>query len=1303
MGLRSRGRGLAVVVAFGLLCSAWGTVCAQTDAVLPPGVRAVWDMGKAARVSTPTRERVCINGLWRWQPADAIGDRVPSDNWGFCKVPAAWTDTSQDIYPHPAWQAGAFRQTNMAWYQREITIPADWKGRRIAFYTEYLNSYAVVFVDGKSMGRIGFPGGEVDITAGCEPGRTHTLTLGVEALPLAAEVAVFNDTMAPGRARGNVERRGLCGDSYLESTPAGARLSDAKVDTSVRKWEVAFDVALDGLDPNASYRLRASVGDDGTQAKESESAPFRAADLKEGRFTFSAAWHPDKLWDIDTPQNMYDAQVSLVGDTGQVLDAFRLVRFGFREFWIDGRDFYLNGTRVHCFACPIDNCQLGAPYATYAACRETLSRMKASGVTLVYTHNYGSLPGMHLSFEGLMRAADDVGVLVAVSQPHYGHYNWSAPDAEKTNGYVRHAEFYVRRAENHPSVVMYATNHNAFAYAGAWDPDLMDGKHNADGKLGPRDDDAAQHGLLVQHILERLDPTRVVYHHHSGALGNMFTLNLYLDFVPIRERSDWFEHWATEGVMPLFLVEYGVPWDINWTTYRGWYNGVRAWGSAKAPYEFTMGEWNSQFLGDAGFDLTDKDEQDVRWEAQQWRAGRTWYKWDYPYQPSPYYSWGHPNQDRVWAMYITDNWRAFRTWGLSAWTAWGWDDYWELRPGIVPEARDLKVDWDGLQQPDYSPDHVDGGPHGMETGLERSDWVSTAAAKALLRNTMPLLAYIGGKPERFTTEDHNFLPGQSFKKQLIIINDSRVTVDCDCTWSLDLPQPLGGSRSATVKAGEQARIPLEFTLPVDLKPGAYALNATVRFSTGETQTDTFEVDVLAPPLPVPQGARIALFDPKGETAALLRGLGVACQAVDAEADLGGYDELIIGKQALTVDGSAPDVSRVRDGLKVIMFEQTAEVLEKRFGFRTEEYGLRRVFERVPDHPILAGLADASLRDWAGDATILPDRLTGYTMRPRYGSSLDWCGITLPRAYRAGNWGNVASVLIEKPARGNFLPIVDGGYSLQYSPLMEYREGKGLVLLCQMDVTGRSDPDAAAARLVSNILSYVASYSPPPVRKAVYAGPDAGRRHLEQMGLALGAYAGGGLKADDVLVLGPGAGKTLSGDADALRQWVQGGGNVLAIGLSGEDAGSILPISVRTEKAEHISTVFAPPGRLSLLAGVGPADVMDRDPQVLDLVASGATVVGDGVLAVAPDANIAFCQLAPWDFDYAKYFNQKRTFRRASLVLTRVLGNMGVAEPTPLLTRVSSPVGAEEMEGRWLDGFYLDKPEEMDDPYRYFQW
>ncbi len=49
---------------------------------------------------------------------------------------------------------------------------------------------------------------------------------------------------------------------------------------------------------------------------------------------------------------------------------------------------------------------------------------RASASTLVYTHNYGCEPGSHLGFAEILRAADDVGMLVSFSQPHFSHYDW---------------------------------------------------------------------------------------------------------------------------------------------------------------------------------------------------------------------------------------------------------------------------------------------------------------------------------------------------------------------------------------------------------------------------------------------------------------------------------------------------------------------------------------------------------------------------------------------------------------------------------------------------------------------------------------------------------------------------------------------------------------------------------------------------------------------------------------------------------------------------------------------------------------
>ncbi len=135
------------------------------------------------------------------------------------------------------------------------------------------------------------------------------------------------------------------------------------------------------------------------------------------------------------------------------------------------------------------------------------------------------------------------------------------------------------------------------------------------------------------------------------------------------------------------------------------------------------------------------------------------------------------------------------------------------------------------------------------------------------------------------------------------------------------------------------------------------------FSRGESQNDAFSIQVLPRPADLSSGTKIAVLDPKGETTKLLTRLGMQFHPVDTTSDLSAYDTLIIGKEALTSGGPGPQLDRVHDGLRVIVFEQNADALESRLGFRVAQYGLRQVFPRIPDHPILAGLTVDHLLDW----------------------------------------------------------------------------------------------------------------------------------------------------------------------------------------------------------------------------------------------------------------------------------------------------------------------------------------------------
>ena len=131
----------------------------------------------------------------------------------------------------------------------------------------------------------------------------------------------------------------------------------------------------------------------------------------------------------------------------------------------------------------------------------------------------------------------------------------------------------------------------------------------------------------------------------------------------------------------------------------------------------------------------------------------------------------------------------------------------------------------GLQRPGFSPDYIDGQYERMDLAFQLSDWIPTADGQAILRNNRPLLAYIAGKPAAFTSKDHNFRPGETVEKQIIVINNSRETVDVPIAagrWHLPegrRRRPEGDDRHRTAGAGSAPP-----GAALRAAPGRYELN-----------------------------------------------------------------------------------------------------------------------------------------------------------------------------------------------------------------------------------------------------------------------------------------------------------------------------------------------------------------------------------------------------------------------------------------------------------------------------------------------
>ncbi len=420
---------------------------------------------------------------------------------------------------------------------------------------------------------------------------------------------------------------------------------------------------------------------------------------------------------------------------------------------------------------------------------------------------------------------------------------------------------------------------------------------------------------------------------------------------------------------------------------------------------------------------------------------------------------------------------------------------------------------------------------------------------------------------------------------------------------------------------------------------------------------------------------------------------------------------------------------------------------------------------MADHPVLAGIDDEHLRNWRGEATITPPRLD-YKLSPEfnYTPTVRWCGIPVSRLWRCGNRGNVASVLIEKPARGDFLPILDGGYSLQYSPLMEYREGKGMVLFCQMDLTARTESDPAAETLARNLLDYVSTWKPSTRRKAIYVGDPADVHNPAPRAVPLVSAAAA--IGNGVLGKAPGANVVFcqlppsdtGPEQRNLKRTYRRTSFLLNRLLGNMGVAGSTPLLDRFS-----TTVGGSRGTSVVKNGDFSADVNDdgmpdewmlssdlkestcrcerirQDDDAVALVLTCPPVEGEKrsstMLAqhdvpvkkgqwyrisfearperlVSESVTMTITNTATWRsfFEYQR-FAPEPEWKRFRF---EVQSNETADERTRLqiwyegagklwLADVRVEPIANSTEGRWLEGLYLDVPEQWDDPYRFFRW
>lgn len=1168
-------------ILFLLLCAVTLQVMGDLGSAPPARAQgAAPPTGDVVTTLSPRRADIALGGLWRFAPAQ--GDKAPVAGWGAIRVPGSWM-RDRDIATRgsgPLWENFKGRQLAAAWYERTVPIPADWAGRAIVLDFHRVSTDATVYVNDKEVGKVRWPEGTVDITNVVTPGSEARLRVFVVAATDQKEVLVLMG-QAPGQTysvKNELSSAGLIGPVEMHSMPRGARVESVGVETSTRKKTLGLDIELSGVQRSGSAEFVASLrNEDGREEKRfTQTVDLSTAVPVDGgggthRIRVGWPWPDPRLWDLGQPHRY---TLHLVVKGAGIDDEF-VQSFGFREFWIEGRRIFLNGTEFRM--------------------RPTLGAVDFDQALQDGYNISESWPedceqrGREVGYVLGLNKADATGFPITGILPHMG---WMANNIDTPGeqaAYLAAARRVIRRYRNHPSLVMWGTSGNMFG--GPLDPAYVGVRSKALAHETKRGSESGRKYPLANRMIARLkeiDTTRPIFIHNGGPAGDIYTINNYLNFIPLQEREEWLSHYAKNGDMPLWYVEFGTPVSLSLMRGRnGFNNAVQS--------ELLVSEYCAIYLGSSAYAL--EPEAYRQRSVELFEKGQT-YKWSHMLRERD----SAPAWLQIQDLFIRPTWRAWRAWGITG--------------GMIP--------WD--------------------RGYARLDNKVTIAGEALHEGNAPTMAWIAGAPT-FTAKEHHFLPGQTVRKQVVLINDTRAEQPYAFTWKglVNGKVIAEGSNSGRVSVAKNLFLPFSFTLPATSEgkdEGAIELQATIG---SQKHKDTFRFTVF-PPVAASRGEIVA-YDPGGKTTAMLTALGYTVRPWNGKATA---QPLVIGREALSGAGKLPgDLEAfVQGGGRAIIFGHNPYWIREQLGLRVSYLQSRRVF-RVGATPVTADLNEEDLRDWNGVSTLLnpyPDYLRGGTPDTVLArTNQPYAG------WRWGNRGTVASAAVEKPHRSGWRPLLECEFDLAYSPLMELDYGQGRLIWCQLDVEDHAALDPAARRLAAQVVQYARSAPLAPRQVTLYLGDDAGKARLDTLGLL---YRRSNVITPDAGLVILGSGATV--EPAAVEAFARAGGKVLVLPQAQAEGGW----GVKLAKEKSVGSLEVP--SWSEARGLSASDLRWRNEAEAWLVRTGAEIGAGGQIGrkTVGKGVIVFCQIDPdrFDADTKTYFRLTRW--RQTRALCQLLANLG---------------------------------------------
>jgi beta-galactosidase len=992
----------------------------------------------APRWDLPLPER------WRVQPATAPDVPPRPEAWG--TMPAAdWRGTAPSA-DGQAWARTPRGKVHCLWYEQTFAVPTERRGQRVVADFRRIEGDAIVFLNGRRLGELLRPGGEVDLGAGVVFGGDNTLTVFLTRDYTGISRDFAHDPLRYLTRHDKIPIDnwpfGITAPVTLHARPRPAAITDVFVMPSWRRHALTVRVEVEA-DAATDAGLAAHVmSPDGNEALRL-SAPVATLPAGRSVHELTAPWRAARPWELEDPY-LYRCAVSLQRD-GAMADAAPPVTFGFRELWTEGRRLMLNGHPM----------RWRMTWANSGLTPTSLSFYRLLGFNVfqwqpnptAWWANWSETP---IFDEATLDALDAAGCGATLPAPGMSNLKPAIlTDPRCQADYAREMDFHLRHVRNHPCVFAYAVGMNSYCPPFNIHADGM-GRRPV-GRAPPEDKNG--NALAIEYacrVARAVDPTRLAFSHADGSTGDLSTANSYLNFVPLQEREDWPSAWATSGNMPYSAVEFGEPFTANFwkgkqfllTEYLAMYFGSRAYG-----WENEAGQKRIVELGLANgsgygaFEKVDLRQWPGYWEFQR--------------------------------LFVRGTTRAWRTWGVNGgWNWWQFDQGYGDPPGY---NGNVFARYAFLKQPVTS----------------RPEWANPNF-DIYGPDNQPLLAYLAGWP-RHTDQTHAYVAGETIRKQAAFVWDGPGRRSLTARWRLlhGDEAVAEGQVAAELGPGDIKLRPFDVTAPRVTDRTEYRLELTVLDGTRQVARDEFALEVHPSAVPRRVSGAVALWDPAGRSKAWL---GRVCEHLTAWQPgqaLPTEGLLVLGRESLRPGTAVPfRAEDVAAGLKVLILEQQPLVWEG-LGFRNVEAAPRYVFPRDAGSPILDGLLPADLCNWRGSPDLIPE---GKPAR-------DYDG---PRAPRWTNTGAVASTVMEIPHRAGFTPVLAAEFDLAYSPLLQWRHGRGRVTFCSLDLTDRVGLDPDAGRLATNLLEECLRPAAPAV--ALAAGDETTKAQLARLGVAVSEQA-----------------------------------------------------------------------------------------------------------------------------------------------------------------------------------------------------